>query len=124
MPRADDSVAGCKWPQFPDPQAALRRIHTLLPLPASAPPLPLSSSPAKRSRLLRSILPFASRESLFATRSTPPPARPTSPSSASSPFFSRLASVFYHGSRTHPIFLFLFLFLFLVFSAISVPSVC
>src|SRR5882724_4669612 len=83
--RANDLATGCKPLRSLCPPATLRTTHTLLQCPIPSPPLPLSSSRARRSPQSRSACSFASRELLCAWRSTPRPVRPTS-------LFSRPAS--------------------------------
>src|SRR5882724_1079156 len=89
--RANDLATGCKPLRSLCPPATLRTTHTLLQCPIPSPPLPLSSSRARRSTQSRSARSFASRELLCAWRSTPLPARPTSLFS-DSPFATSISS--------------------------------
>src|SRR5882757_335895 len=74
----NDLATGCRPLQSPCPPATLRTSHRLLQFLVPLPRPPLSSNPGKRSPQFRSARPFAFRESLCVSQSTPRPARPTS----------------------------------------------
>src|SRR5205814_5220747 len=99
--RANDSAAGCRLLQSPHPPEALRMTRTLSLCPAFSPRLSLSSNPAKQSPQFRSTLLSASPELLSLSQSTPPPARPTSPS-PDSPLFPPPPCHFYHAGLPYP----------------------